>query len=398
MPPAPGEDAWFDKRLADDRIGNEPLYLMMAGVHAARHGATAALAMDWLELAGEMASIETARLERFARSRHYTDDGAILKHLAACVTLQNGCNFASLAALVEEETEALKLRPPFSAEAIAGHLCDCLPSSGDSIEPVRPDLIGESFLLPIVNGDRFRSEAARRDIVLRAYRRAGPGTVDTLVRCARDLADGRADHASVQWLRTIVTISDGFAELVRIVDFMPQATLALREFAVDVTARIVSVLQGESEQNADDINPLLAWAFTHAAIRLSALGRREDALAAAEEAVRLYRALAAARPDAFTPNLATSLSVFADRLEALDRTTDAVPFDEEAVRLLRPYFLQRPAAFGREILTYARDYVRRAGLVGREPDMTLLAPIAEALQRLNVSRSDTDSGIAQQAD
>ncbi|MFL5256744.1 MAG: hypothetical protein ACJ8AI_28390 [Rhodopila sp.] len=34
---------------------------------------------------------------------------------------------------------------------------------------------------------------------------------------------------------------------------------------------------------------------------LSDLGRREEALAAAEEAVRHYRTLAAARPDAFPP-------------------------------------------------------------------------------------------------
>ena len=41
--------------------------------------------------------------------------------------------------------------------------------------------------------------------------------------------------------------------------------------------------------------------------RLSDVGRREDALAAAEEAVALRRELARARPDAFTPNLAGSL-------------------------------------------------------------------------------------------
>jgi hypothetical protein len=64
---------------------------MMAGVHAARHGAPAALALDRVELAGTMAAIETARLVKFARARGFTDDGELLKHLAACVTLQNGC-------------------------------------------------------------------------------------------------------------------------------------------------------------------------------------------------------------------------------------------------------------------------------------------------------------------
>jgi hypothetical protein len=44
---------------------------------------------------------------------------------------------------------------------------------------------------------------------------------------------------------------------------------------------------------------------------LSNLGRREAALAAAEEAVALYRRLATDRPDAFIPDLATSLNTLA---------------------------------------------------------------------------------------
>jgi hypothetical protein len=38
------------------------------------------------------------------------------------------------------------------------------------------------------------------------------------------------------------------------------------------------------------------------------VGRREDALAAIEEAVTIRRDLARARPDAFLPDLATSLN------------------------------------------------------------------------------------------
>ena len=40
---------------------------------------------------------------------------------------------------------------------------------------------------------------------------------------------------------------------------------------------------------------------------LSSLGRREEALDAAEEALAIYRALAAERPDAFRPDLAIDL-------------------------------------------------------------------------------------------
>ncbi|MFL5288490.1 MAG: hypothetical protein ACJ8AW_47935 [Rhodopila sp.] len=110
QPPPPGADTGFDARLADSRIDNEPLYLMMAGVHAARHGAPTALALDRKELAGEMVEIETARLETFARARGFTDDGKLLKHLAACVTLQNGCTTATLTALVKRKCRRLDYR------------------------------------------------------------------------------------------------------------------------------------------------------------------------------------------------------------------------------------------------------------------------------------------------
>ena len=43
-------------------------------------------------------------------------------------------------------------------------------------------------------------------------------------------------------------------------------------------------------------------------VRLSDLGRREEALAASQEAVKIYRRLAATRPDDFLPGLALSLN------------------------------------------------------------------------------------------
>ena len=51
----------------------------------------------------------------------------------------------------------------------------------------------------------------------------------------------------------------------------------------------------------------------------------------AEEAVAAYRQLAAARPDAFTPDLATSLNNLSNRLSDLGRREDALAVAEEAV-------------------------------------------------------------------
>lgn len=55
------------------------------------------------------------------------------------------------------------------------------------------------------------------------------------------------------------------------------------------------------------ISSLLARALSNLAICLSELGQWEEALTVAQEAVELYRALAAAQPEAFRPDLASSL-------------------------------------------------------------------------------------------
>jgi hypothetical protein len=57
----------------------------------------------------------------------------------------------------------------------------------------------------------------------------------------------------------------------------------------------------------DAFLPDLATSLNNLSVRLGRLGRREDALAAIEEAVTAYRRLAEDRPDAFLPDLARSL-------------------------------------------------------------------------------------------
>ena len=64
--------------------------------------------------------------------------------------------------------------------------------------------------------------------------------------------------------------------------------------------------------------------------RLSELGRREDALAAAQEATDIYRRFAAVRPDAFLPDLARSLNNLGNRLSKLGRREDALAAAQEA--------------------------------------------------------------------
>jgi tetratricopeptide (TPR) repeat protein len=80
-------------------------------------------------------------------------------------------------------------------------------------------------------------------------------------------------------------------------------------------------------------------------IRLSEMGRRAEALQATQEAVDLYRRLAAQRPDAFLPYLAGSLHNLGNRLSEMGRRAEALQATQEAVDLYRRLAAQRPDAF-----------------------------------------------------
>src|SRR5262249_4726936 len=86
QPPLPGANEDFDRRVGDDTINNEPLYLMMAGAEAIRSSASAALALTRTDLAELVASRERERLNRLASQWGVSDK--LVAHLAMCVTLQ----------------------------------------------------------------------------------------------------------------------------------------------------------------------------------------------------------------------------------------------------------------------------------------------------------------------
>ncbi|RKM86578.1 hypothetical protein SFRA_033280, partial [Streptomyces xinghaiensis] len=79
--------------------------------------------------------------------------------------------------------------------------------------------------------------------------------------------------------------------------------------------------------------------------RLSEVGRREEALAPAEEAATTYRELAEVNPAAYLPDLAGALNNLAIRLSEVGRREEALAPAEEAVRLRRELAEVNPAAY-----------------------------------------------------
>ncbi|MDQ1394271.1 MAG: hypothetical protein QOF30_3248, partial [Acidimicrobiaceae bacterium] len=82
--------------------------------------------------------------------------------------------------------------------------------------------------------------------------------------------------------------------------------------------------------NAAAHEPALASSLNNLSVRLAEVGRREEGLAAIEEAVAVYRRLAAANAAAHEPALATSLNNLSVRLAEAGRREEGLAARSEA--------------------------------------------------------------------
>jgi tetratricopeptide (TPR) repeat protein len=116
--------------------------------------------------------------------------------------------------------------------------------------------------------------------------------------------------------------------LTAISDAIPYPSAALAEADLKLTRRVLQLLPpGNPELRARWLNRLGA--------ALTQTGRQAEAMPPAQEAVDVYRELAATGPDRFRPDLATALSNISALFAALVRPADAVPPAREAVDVYR---------------------------------------------------------------
>jgi tetratricopeptide (TPR) repeat protein len=114
-----------------------------------------------------------------------------------------------------------------------------------------------------------------------------------------------------------------------------QADLGHREEAVKMGEEAVAIYRELAAGNRDAFLPDLAMSLNNVGAFLSSLGRRDEALRASEEAVAIYRELAAGNRDAFLPDLAMSLNNVGAFLSSLGRRDEALRASEEAVAIRR---------------------------------------------------------------
>ena len=120
--------------------------------------------------------------------------------------------------------------------------------------------------------------------------------------------------------------------------------------AVAVSQRLVADTRPASDGTPDDLNAY-AGQLNNLSVRLGELGRREEGLAAVEEAVTVYRRLTEANPAAYLPNLAMSLNNVSIHLGEVGRREEGLAAVEESVTIRRRLVKANPAAYLPDLAT-----------------------------------------------
>jgi tetratricopeptide (TPR) repeat protein len=352
--PALGADAEFDRLLRDEKWSGDPLFLMMAGLVAGTDGVKNALALTRTDLATTIAQRELDRIGRIAAGaridagnrRH---SGLLAQHTAVLATLCQGLTLGDARTLIEEESKRLGSAEDVNTTVQA--LRDGLPGTedGPEIAPILPDIVGEAAIISWLGSGGVLSGLGIDPLasIHRAAAIALQRTSQVLVRTAQDFAAAGREEP-VRWLYAIAQAAEAdLGALTVMADALPDQTTALRELALDLTRSIVDRLRivATDKETAEATRAVFGKSLTNLGNRLFDLGRREEALAASQEAVDITRHLAQTRPDVFLPDLATILNNVAVMLSALGRREEAFAAVREAVDITRRLAETRPDAF-----------------------------------------------------
>jgi tetratricopeptide (TPR) repeat protein len=112
---------------------------------------------------------------------------------------------------------------------------------------------------------------------------------------------------------------------------------------------------------------------------LSNFGRREEALAASQEAVAIDRRLAETRPDVFLLDLAMSLGAQGQTYAQAGRHADAASAFHEGLTTITPFAERNVQAFGSLVGQLCLAYIAACTKAGTAPDAALLERVARAI-------------------
>ena len=382
--PAPGKDQRFDSMLAQEQW-SDPLYLMMAAVVAIDTGVPSALSLTRPDLGERVAGREIGRIEKLAGRDN--EAAGLMVLLAGCATLARGLDADQALAMARSLLEITGREYPGGPGKLADDTSTALAGPDRGIAAVVPDMVGEAFVLLSLAGGL--SDHQRNRLLLAAAGLA-PASLKTLVLLIQDY--GRRHPQTLQWLDGLIAPEAGAdAGLLRqLSNQMPHQTVVLREMGAKVSAMLAEADRKAAKTDPSEDNlARLAISLNNLGLRLSDLGRREEALKTAAEAVKIYRRLSDRRPDAFEPDLAMSLNNLAPMLSELGRGEEALKTAQEAVEIHRRLSDRRPDAFEPGLAASLSNLATMLSELGRREEALKNAQEAvEICRRLSARRPD----------
>lgn len=376
--------------LAQSERHRLPLYATAAAIHAVlspREG----FGLAGGELLRQFALRELRRVQKASRVLGLGEEG--LERLLALGVLADGLGEGTIADLAGAgvcdgtgtDVVAALAKGPWWKNGRLGRL--------------EPDAPAAAFVDAALFPRRFpNGRAALSGWMLIALRENAATFGNRLGRILYDLQIlGRTGGVHVLDARLVEMVG---ANPARAEAFAAAASSQVPFWAANFAAHVALVLA----RGAADLEAKATY-LNNGATYLSALGRREEALEAAEEAVKLRRDLALARPEAskrrglpsatatsssreeaarseaFTPDLAMSLNNLANRLSDLGRREAALEAAQEAVGLTRDLARARPEAFTSYLATSLNNLATMLSDLGRREEA-----LAAAQEAVNIRR------------
>jgi tetratricopeptide (TPR) repeat protein len=296
--------------------------------------------------------------------------------------------------------------------------CDALslifPAENDGLASLEPDLIGEHHVLEVLTDDVIDACVAwagenrdQRQHVLTVLNRAtrqehglkvdrAVAQLDRLVKTHAATLGGDLVKVAFETPGRLLDLCPGIETqlasldepaLAAIDEALPPQSLTLMELSMSVAVRradtaralvaaVNRVVDASDEERKTILNHLAAC-LDALGIRLAAVGRREEALAAGQEAVDIRRRLAHAQPDAFSADFASSLDSLGNRLSELGRREQALAVSQEAVDMYRRIAEARPDSFLPSLASSLSNHGGNLNELGRRAET--LAAIGEAV-------------------
>ncbi len=366
VPQLPQDNPSVNRQLADSKW-NDPLYLMMAGLLAIDGDIVRILALPRRAIAEQTVHHEIKRIKEFGSGDPAMEEQ--LLHLASVSTLRGGLPANRIISTIEAECTALAMALPMGARPIMQTLRNALPAREDGIAPILPDLLGEVVLVRQLGSLTSEEQTA---LILRAVQEDPFDTAAVILRTCHDYAEND-QSLPIGWLDAYMKFArEEKPELfLSLWMKMPDTTVVLRKHALGVVEQCLKLdITGKEE--------FRVIFLADKSVRLSALGRREEALSPAQEAVRIHRKLSEANPDAFLPNLAMSLNNLAAFLSALGRREEALSPAQEAADIYRKLSEANPDAFLPNLAGSLNNLANRLSELGRREEA--LSPAQEAVR------------------